>query len=764
MPRYIVTSGSHFEPFSYQELMTPLAQLQSEHNAAQEQYTSLGEQAGLLEQYITDNPDDSEARALYDNYQTKLSRLQEDLWNNGITAGTRRQLADARKTYATDMLRLAGAIKNRQERSQAYWKYKNEHPDALLGADPGASGLNSYLRDQNFGLDYFRYSGDTLTSEVAADAKNRASELLNDQQITKGSGALEGYLRIKERDGYTSQEVSDAVAAVREAYRKNNKGEFVHNPSEYLSGARLSIGAKILADVMYNHIDKTGLVGNADNELERAIEYAAAGVSSAIGKTTTSYMQDLVWRADKELEVAKAKANKKDKEAVQGYTLNDIMQYYESPTFRDYAKNTKRQYKAYESGSKTLFAPDGTSKPVSSAWDMTNEVFNPDIRKQVRSGMGGLDIAMPLESGKQYIIQGIPFVVKKVSSDDALRYGVKAGSLAFYENGNVYNPSVTDKYYESKQSYDAHVKSYKDNNDNRKINWNNDAFTPEKEAKLRKDYNIPDSIDTSDVPSIIETIENSGLYSVPTLVASGSNYNAPRDIFTGNIEDGMIRAKAEINNPETSVFAAYPINKGRLDASKGTVDREKVFGNGKINTLTVDPRDIARGAHTRDGMATVKITTETGLWGVTPWALGSYAGDAVFAGRDTYPRDSFGNWNMCDAVNFMMRPLENPAEVLTWSDEENMAWALWTSKFLNEVNQNNLTAENYRGPAIIGNNGLPVPVFATDVVANKGFQQQLYDGIIRYIRDEIGMVREDLSQNGFQSAGNTSANPAVLNR
>ena len=79
MPKYLVTSGSHYEPFSYNELVAPIAQMQEAHNAAQDAYDALNLDTESLRRYITDNPEDANAKALYDNYIDKLTTLQQNL-------------------------------------------------------------------------------------------------------------------------------------------------------------------------------------------------------------------------------------------------------------------------------------------------------------------------------------------------------------------------------------------------------------------------------------------------------------------------------------------------------------------------------------------------------------------------------------------------------------------------------------------------------------------------------------------------------------
>ena len=203
MPKYIATSSSYFKPFSYDELVKPLAQMAEAQNAVADNYDKISMESEGLRRYITDNPEDSMAKELYDDYMSKLTTLQDNLWNNGYNAQARRDLSAARAGYASDITRIAQAVKSRQERSKAYWDIKSKNPDMIMGRDPGTYGLNPYLTNDNFGQDYYTYSGESFMKEVGADAAARANEMLNDPRVVKDP-RLVGYLQRITRDGFTS--------------------------------------------------------------------------------------------------------------------------------------------------------------------------------------------------------------------------------------------------------------------------------------------------------------------------------------------------------------------------------------------------------------------------------------------------------------------------------------------------------------------------------------------------------------------------------
>ncbi len=285
MPKFLVTSGSHFQPFTYDELAKPVTQAVEAHNSAQDAYDTIVSETEALRQYLIREPENSEARRMYDSYVSKLERLQNNLWSSGYNAGTRRDLAAARAGYASDITRLGTAIKARQDRSAEYWKTKHEHPDMIMSSDPGLESLDKYIADDRFGQDYYSYSGDTFMNEVMLDAKAMMNDMLDDPQILDKYPQLAGYIPVLKRDGFTSNQVESAVYAVREAYKGNI------DPLKKLDPASL-----LLASTLSTHLDSTGARGKVSpSEFNRLIDYGAAGLKSTIGKSDVSFVTDLNW-------------------------------------------------------------------------------------------------------------------------------------------------------------------------------------------------------------------------------------------------------------------------------------------------------------------------------------------------------------------------------------------------------------------------------------------------------------------------------------
>lgn len=384
MAKYLVTSGSYFEPFTYEQLSAPVREMAEMHRASQDTYDQISLEAEALRRYIEREPDNSEARRMYDSYMDKLTNLQNNLWSNGYNAQTRRDLSAARAGYASDISRLGTAIQTRQQRSAEYWKTRHDHPDMIMGNDPGLAGLDSYLSDDLYGQNYYTYSGKDFMNQVATDAKARAGELLMKPEISRDPRAV-GYLERIKRDGFTSIEVQQASDAV-DRYLAGDKSALVN----------LDMPQSILANVLVSNLESTGAVpgesGNVSKEeYRRLVNYGKAGLSQAIGKTDIDYMKDLEWQANEDRALARYKKSLEDPQPPTTTTMHDT---WTEPVVGSKAPSERRRT-SRKLGTRTLLGdkeekllvgPDGVE--TYNAVDSSQAVYSEELRREASEVLG----------------------------------------------------------------------------------------------------------------------------------------------------------------------------------------------------------------------------------------------------------------------------------------------------------------------------------------------------------------------------------------
>lgn len=453
MAKFIATSGSYFTPFTYDELAKPIMQMQEAHNAAQDAYDKLNLETNALGRYITDNPDDQQAKQLYDSYLTKLNTLQENLWNSGYNAQTRRDLSAATAGYAKDIGRLTKAIQTRQERSKEFWEAKHKNPDLITGADPGASGLDNYLNSDTYGQDYYTYSGNDFMKEVAADANARASEMLKDPRIEKDP-RLKGYLLRIEQEGFTSAEVGAAANAVK---------AYVAGDQTALSS--LDDASGILANVLLNHLNSTGAKGRvSDDEYNRLVDYGVFGLSHAIGKKKVDTVKDLEWaeamdRANYAWKTQyKAKA---DAAAASSAHIGKIEDRYTRTVTGPHANRAEKRTAEYSTDKQTLLiAPNG--REVHNNVEASSLVYGEDIRRAAYEKLG-FDIGRKARGlTEDRFLQGAISHNGKVYNT---RYNPHTNAVEFSETGDKgtwqQSKRLTEIYNESRTAYENNLAKYK---------------------------------------------------------------------------------------------------------------------------------------------------------------------------------------------------------------------------------------------------------------------------------------------------------------
>lgn len=308
MAKFLVTRSSYFEPFSYDELIKPVAIAQQAHEATQEAYDKMSADTAMLENYISQNEDDKQARALYDNYKQKLQTLQDNLWANGINARTKRDLSAARTAYASDITRLAKAVENRQARSREYWEARHKNPDLVMGQDPGLSGLDNYLNNDRYGQDYFSYDSTKLRDAVATEWKTRAGEML--RGLTDPNGVvtnprLAGILTRIYNQGLTNAEVDAAGRVVDNVIDMTPEQR-----QQFYSSNNIDPVTSMLSESLIRSYDATGVrSGNVSAEDRmRLLNQGKAGLSAGILGANVKDYNDPYFAQWMELDTARKKA------------------------------------------------------------------------------------------------------------------------------------------------------------------------------------------------------------------------------------------------------------------------------------------------------------------------------------------------------------------------------------------------------------------------------------------------------------------------
>lgn len=676
MARYIVTSRSHFQPFTYDELVKPLQQMTDVHNAAQDAYDQMTMDTNALDGYI-DAEKDRDARRLYDNYRKRLRELQDNLWEYGLTPQTRKNLSDARASYANDIRRLQNAVTSRQEASNRYWDTAHKNPDMIMGIDPGTASLDEYLKDANYGNNWFSYNGNQFMKEVGIDAQARAAEIMGDPKLQKD---VPGYITRIVSKGFSNQEVDDAIKAVR-----NGTVDVLPD------GA-----TKLLANTFASHLESTGAkVGQniSQEQYNRFFDYGHTGLVQGIDKPDVKDFTDneyafQQWKrqynyshpapvnptpTETTLPIDATKTNYDWGEAYLRVMGDEAVQ-----TESDLNKTF---HSGYTDGKAQLYLPgESTPHEVSSVTDATKLVEYNQHRNLGMERFDGLDVGDNKE---------------QVSSNGYFRY--KNGKIyTADENGKLkhYDENATQAYNLIKQAHEDYVKQVKAMPENKQLfsrqglfGTKNVIMTPEEERKFREKY--------SDVPMIkdvpFEDLETAVKrakvkdYMVTVPVFTGAVDEHGKDLqenILANIKQFNGNKPGDSNNKDKSEFAFYPVSQGKYDvAAEGTTELSDVFdiandgsiapsSLGMVYMLPEDVDATGRGNSRVRIRASKTVKGKNGQnslkfqdWVVSAKALGPAFANAVNDTRFTQP------------MAYLRAPFTNPSEFLAGDDTAAAAWS-----------------------------------------------------------------------------------------
>lgn len=751
MPRFIVTNGSYFEPLSYEELVKPVAVAQEAQNNAEEAYATLGMEASALGQYISDNPGDVKAKALYDSYITKLNTLQDNLWKNGYNAQTRQDLASARAGYAKDITRLMSAVKSRQERSKEYWDMRHKYPDLIVGADPASSGLDEYLDNDTYGSDWFSYSGSQFVKEVGADAQARAQEYRRNKEFDK---SVPGYITRVAEQGFTNEEVDAAIAAVRDGSYVNLKDGPV----------------KILADTLAGHIAATGAVRGVNispEQYDRFFDYGREGLAAGIFKPDVKDFEDKVWENNQRWNIWKQQHDytatpPSDEEETQAYGVPSFAQQLRRNKYDDVQSTVGGGKIAQPFESRIIDTPEGKIT-VNTEREASKTIYGGEYRDSVLKSYG-IDIAHQANDflrttdgyqyGKAHTQAGdVDTRSTNLSRSKKKELGLDANKPAIgievYHNGEWqlhtgWTKDATDKL----NKYNERMKYIAEKNPDlsiagsgaskwwdKKVKHKVDIAVDPKEAnQIRKKSpelaGIPDDI-------ILDIFEMQGRLSddTPAILMNESIPQALRDQYGRSLYNGWNRNLSQLKNNEGkhSKYAYYKVNPDNTTYSEtGTTDITDILGNstngynaGDLSEIYAYPTDIMQGM--------VRFTgTKGGAYATSPESFGGILPEAVEALRPI--------------VDNLMKPILHPEEVAKMSYREQEEWTrMYYALFDQSYNRNDVV----------------IPV-VQDILWSPYYKDGLYGDIVTLINQVISGDRDFRGLFHMKMQGATSNNAEPL--
>ena len=262
MANFNYTAGVKFQPFSFEEMLRPLAMYTQEYNAIEQAYGDLNTKANEIAA-LANETDDPITYQRYKDFENSLRSKADTMAKQGLDTTSRRQLLDMRSRFATDITPIQNAIQRRNMLAEEQRKALLQNPTLMFQRDFNTrnydTSLDRFLENANY--DYgAQYSGALLTQEVSKMASNLARELRG-----TSTGKLDEYTNtFLKKYGLSTSEVMRAI----------------QDPTDHR-------GARALSAIYQSAVDK---VPEELRELykDQIRDYATQGFWSAIGQDQVS--------------------------------------------------------------------------------------------------------------------------------------------------------------------------------------------------------------------------------------------------------------------------------------------------------------------------------------------------------------------------------------------------------------------------------------------------------------------------------------------
>lgn len=203
MANYNIVIGSKFRPFSYAEMLAPVAQSTEAHQKVEEAYANLATEAALAGNKANEQTDPV-AYARYKAYSDELNAMATELAKNGLTPNNRKSMFDMRTRYAKDIVPIETAYERRRALAEEQRKMQlTANGNLRFDNDFSTISLDALLNNPE--MSYNALNGENITARASALAANFARGIVNDPKYTS---ILNGqYWQAKQQAGYTPEQI-----------------------------------------------------------------------------------------------------------------------------------------------------------------------------------------------------------------------------------------------------------------------------------------------------------------------------------------------------------------------------------------------------------------------------------------------------------------------------------------------------------------------------------------------------------------------------
>ena len=208
-----VVSTAKFRPFSYQEMLAPLAAYTQEYNTIQEGLSNLGDASNVYSEYLQG----TNAGKQVEDYNAKLKAAADDMAKNGLGVINRDTLYGLKRMYNNDILKINKAAQSLDTLYKQVQQGKLKDNSLMVGKIPT---IDEML--QNPSATPVVASGNEMYAHAAKSAQAAsARRFLNDTKV--GQGVMQYWVENVVKQGYSPDalanfsKLTDSIPELKQA-------------------------------------------------------------------------------------------------------------------------------------------------------------------------------------------------------------------------------------------------------------------------------------------------------------------------------------------------------------------------------------------------------------------------------------------------------------------------------------------------------------------------------------------------------------------
>lgn len=204
--KIVLTNNAKFNPYTFDEMLKPLAMAADAYNTVQSGIEELGAKADLMKMYANEVPD-SKVANMYNSYAKDLEKQASMLAKHGLTPASRQGLLNMKRRYSSEVVPIEAAVARREALTKEQREAILKDPSLMFDIDYSKTQLDYLLDNPN--ATYNPISGNELTKRAAQMASNLAKVV---QDNPKYQSILGGqYFQQMTQMGYTPAQIMQTI-------------------------------------------------------------------------------------------------------------------------------------------------------------------------------------------------------------------------------------------------------------------------------------------------------------------------------------------------------------------------------------------------------------------------------------------------------------------------------------------------------------------------------------------------------------------------